>query len=402
MKAVILAATQSKRLHPFTETRPKPMIRIGGKYILQTTLEFLKEVGVHDVVLVVNHKNERIQNHFGSGDSLGMNLEFVLQEPIDGIGPGLKLCQPLVEKEEPLLLVYGDVLADDNIFQDALKVHYETGEDVAVVTLPASSRELGNVYLDHEMKINRLVEKPQGGAFANYVFAGIFVLSPSIFQRLEAHHNDMEQCLHALIHQKGLQASLWEKGWIDIVYPWHILEANKMMMNRWQESHIHHSVVMKGQVHLEGPVVIEENVTIDSGTILKGPCSIGKNSYIGNNSLLRSYSVLGPDSVVGYGSELKNCVLLGESTIGRLSFVGDSVVGENVKLGSGAMTVNHRPDFSPVELVVEGVNISSGLEKLGAFIGDNVTLGARHTLAAGTSIPSGSTIPDHLSSPSSH
>lgn len=400
MKAVILAATRSERLDPFTETRPKPMIRIAGKYILETTLEFLKQVGVHDVLLVVNHKREVIQDHFGYGDSLGMNLEFIVQEPLAGIGDGLKLCETFLEKDDPFLLVYGDVLADSNIFQDALKVHYETGEDLAVVALPSSSEAFGNVYLDHEMKIRRLVEKPQEGALANYVFAGIFVLSPNIFQRLEEHHNDMEQCLQTLIQEKGLQASLWEKGWIDILHPWHILEANEMMMNRWQESRIHQSVVMKGQVHIEGAVIIEKNVTLESGTILKGPCYIGANSYVGNNVLLRSYSVLGPNSLVGYGSELKNCVLLGKSTIGRLSFVGDSVVGENVKLGSGATTVNHWSDFSAVQLLVSGEKVSSGLKKLGAFIGDNVDIGARHTLAPGTSIPSGSIIPDNLSFPS--
>lgn len=402
MKAVILVATQSERLNPFTETRPKPMIRIAGKYILETTLEFLKEVGIYDILLVVNYKQEMIQDYFAYGDHWGMNIEFMFQESIEGIGHALKSSEAMLEKDEPFLLVYGDVLADGNIFREALKVYYETGEDLAVVTLPPSSREFGNVYLDHEMKIRRLVEKPQEGQFANYVFAGIFVLSPQIFQRLEEHHNDMEQCFQSVIHEKGLQATLWENGWIDIIYPWHILEANKMMMDLWQEARIDQSVVMKGQIHMEGPVIVKENVTIESGTILKGPCYIGENSYIGNNTLLRSYSVLGPNSMVGYGCELKNCVLLGESTIGRLSFVGDSVVGENVKLGSGMTTVNHWPDFSTIDFLSAGLSMKSGLEKLGAFIGDNVTIGARHTLAPGTSIQPGVTIPDNLSLPSSH
>ncbi|MBF0279075.1 MAG: NTP transferase domain-containing protein [SAR324 cluster bacterium] len=396
MKAVILAANQSERLSPFTETRPKPMIRIAGKYILETTIEFLREVGVRDILLVVNYKQDMIQDYFSYGDRFGVNIEYVFQESVEGIGHALKLCQPILGSDSPLLLVYGDVLADGNIFREAMKTHYETGEDLAVVTLPQSSEEFGNVYLDHEMKIRRLIEKPHAGHTANYVFAGVFVLSSEIFQALEKYQNNMEQCYQALIQQNGLQATLWEKGWIDIIYPWHILEANKMMMNLLQEARIHHTVVMKGQVHIEGPVIVEENVTIESGTILKGPCFIGRNSYIGNNALIREYSVLGPDSVIGYGSELKNSVLFGATTIGRLSFVGDSVVGENVKLGSGTTTVNHLTDFSFVEYNVEKRMVNTRLKKIGSFIGDDVTVGARQTLAPGTSVGSGKIIPDYL------
>ncbi len=400
MKAVILAANRSERLNPFTETRPKPMIRIAGKYILETTIEFLREVGIRDILLVVNYKQDMIQDYFSYGDQLGVNIEYVVQESIEGIGHALKLCEPVLGKEEPFLLVYGDVLVDGNIFHEALKTHYETGEDLAVVTLPQSSEEFGNVYLDHEMKIRRLIEKPQKGQTANYVFAGAFVLSSTIFQQLDEHQNDMEQCYQTLIHEKGLQATLWEKGWIDIIYPWHILEANKMMMNLQQEARIHNSVVMKGQVYLEGPVIIEENVIIESGTILKGPCFIGRNSYIGNNALIRDFSVLGPDSLIGYGTELKNSVLFGASNIGRLSFVGDSVVGENVELGSGTTTVNHLPDFTIIESNVGNELVNSRLKKVGAFIGDNVVIGARHTLAPGASVASGEIIPDNLTLPS--
>ncbi len=397
MKAVILAANRSERLSPFTETRPKPMIRIAGKYILESTLEFLKEVGIRDILLVVNYKKEMIRDYFAHGDHFGVNIEYVFQESIEGIGHALRLCEAALGSLEPFLLVYGDVLADGNIFHEALKVHYETGNDLAVVTLPPSSEEFGNVYLDHEMKIRRLIEKPREGQRANYVFSGIFVLSSCVFRHLVTYQNDMEQCFQALIRDNGLQATLWENGWIDIIYPWHILEANKMMMNLWQEARVHDSVRMKGQVHLEGPVIVEKNVVIESGTILQGPCYIGQNSYVGNNSLLRHYSVLGPDSIIGYGCELKNCVLLGANSVGRLSFVGDSVVGENVKLGSGITTVNHWSDFLEIDYTSHGKTVNSRLKKLGSFIGDNVIIGARHTLAPGTAIQPNEVIPNNLS-----
>jgi len=392
MKAVILAANRSTRLSPFIETRCKPMIRIAGQYILENTICFLKEAGIHDIVLVVNHQQDLIRQYFGSGQTLGVNLEYVVQDELKGIGHALSLCRSSLEKK-PFLLVYGDVMTDYNPFLSILQTYSETDREVALIALPESSKEFGNVYLDHEMKISRLVEKPQANQ-ANYVFAGMFVLFPKIFERLAENQNDIFRSYEQLIASSGLQACLWEKGWIDMIHPWHILDANRMLMSSWQTAEIDSTVKLLGHVHLEGAVRIGPDVTIESGTVLKGPCYIGSNSYVGNNSLIRNFSAIGPDSMVGYGSELKNCVLFGNNDVGRLSFVGDSVLGENVKSGSGLTTVNHTVDYSRITCSSNSDLVETGLTKLGVFIGDSVSIGARHTLGPGSIVESGKIIAD--------
>ena len=392
MKAVILAANRSTRLSPFIETRCKPMIRIAGQYILENTICFLKEAGIHDIVLVVNHQQDLIRQYFGSGQTFGVNLEYVVQDELKGIGHALSLCRSSLEKK-PFLLVYGDVMTDYNPFLSILQTYSETDREVALIALPESSKEFGNVYLDHEMKISRLVEKPQANQ-ANYVFAGMFVLFPKIFERLAENQNDIFRSYEQLIASSGLQACLWEKGWIDMIHPWHILDANRMLMSSWQTAEIDSTVKLLGHVHLEGAVRIGPDVTIESGTVLKGPCYIGANSYVGNNSLIRNFSAIGPDSMVGYGSELKNCVLFGNNDVGRLSFVGDSVLGENVKSGSGLTTVNHTVDYSRITCSSNSDSVETGLTKLGVFIGDSVSIGARHTLGPGSIVESGKIIAD--------
>jgi len=392
MKAVILAANRSTRLSPFIETRCKPMIRIAGQYILENTICFLKEAGIHDIVLVVNHQQDLIRQYFGSGQTFGVNLEYVVQDELKGIGHALSLCRSSLEKK-PFLLVYGDVMTDYNPFLSILQTYSETDREVALIALPESSKEFGNVYLDHEMKISRLVEKPQANQ-ANYVFAGMFVLFPKIFERLAENQNDIFRSYEQLIASSGLQACLWEKGWIDMIHPWHILDANRMLMSSWQTAEIDSTVKLLGNVHLEGAVRIGPDVTIESGTVLKGPCYIGSNSYVGNNSLIRNFSAIGPDSMVGYGSELKNCVLFGNNDVGRLSFVGDSVLGENVKSGSGLTTVNHTVDYSRITCSSNSDSVETGLTKLGVFIGDSVSIGARHTLGPGSIVESGKIIAD--------
>ena len=392
MKAVVLAANRSTRLSPFIETRCKPMIRIAGQYILENTICFLKEAGIHDIVLVVNHQQDLIRQYFGSGQTFGVNLEYVVQDELKGIGHALSLCRSSLEKK-PFLLVYGDVMTDYNPFLSILQTYSETDREVALIALPESSKEFGNVYLDHEMKISRLVEKPQANQ-ANYVFAGMFVLFPKIFELLAENQHDISLSYEQMIASSGLQACLWEKGWIDMIHPWHILDANRMLMSSWQTAEIDSTVKLLGHVHLEGAVRIGPDVTIESGTVLKGPCYIGANSYVGNNSLIRNFSAIGPNSMVGYGSELKNCVLFGNNDVGRLSFVGDSVLGENVKSGSGLTTVNHTVDYSRISCSSNSDTVETGLTKLGAFIGDSVSIGARHTLGPGSIVESGKIIAD--------
>jgi NDP-sugar pyrophosphorylase family protein len=396
MKAVILAANYSSRLLPFTATRAKPMIPIAGQPILKSILEGVHKAGLHEALLVVHHEQQAIRDYFGDGEELGMHLEYVEQEELRGIGHALGCCEPYL-KRKPFLLIYGDVLANGNPLPLLLRMFAETGREVALVTLPRSSNEYGNVYLDNEMKIQRFIEKPQGRQQSNYVFAGGFVLQPRIFELLRQHENNIEACFQQLVQQDGLQADLWEGGWIDVIYPWHILEANQMMMQAWHSAHIHESVKLPSSVQIEGAVVIEAGVTIENGATLRGPCFIGEGSYIGNNALVRHFSAIGPGSTIGYGSELKNCVLFGGSDVGRLSFIADSVIGSQVSLGSGLTTVNHYSDGKSLLAPTESGMVDTGLPKLGTFIGDHVRIGARHTLAPATVINANSFLDDNIS-----
>jgi bifunctional UDP-N-acetylglucosamine pyrophosphorylase/glucosamine-1-phosphate N-acetyltransferase len=399
MKAVILAAGRAERLLPFTETRAKPMIRVAGRTILEYMATSLRDAGITDLVIVVNHQREGIQRAFEHGHHLGLGIEYVLQDPIDGIGAGLRRCEAELNGE-PFLLVYGDVLATGQPFGQLLQQFAESGHAVAALTLPSSSEEFGNVYLDNEMRITRLVEKPSDPHLSNYVFAGLYLLPATVFRVLDQCGNDIEQTYQTLIRDGQFHGTLWEGGWIDVRRPWQILEANRLVMDRWRYAEIDATARLEGNVRIEGAVHIEADVVVGSGSILKGPCYVGRGTYIGNNTLVREYSSLGPESVVGYGTELKNCVLFGRSILGRLSFIGDSVIGEGVRLGSGVTTVNLHHDWRPVQVETEDGLVSTGMTKVGAFIGDEVYIGSRHVLAPGTRIRAGAVVEDLITQPS--
>jgi NDP-sugar pyrophosphorylase family protein len=243
------------------------------------------------------------------------------------------------------------------------------------------------------MKINKIVEKPKGSNFGNYVLAGVFVLPELFFDLLKKNKHSMEKSLQTMAKKGDLMASMWENEWLDIVYPWEILQANKIVLDSWSESSIAKSAVMESNVTMQGVVKIGENAVIKAGAVLEGPCSIGRGSYIGNNSLIRSYTSIGSNCSVGYGVELKNCVVLDKSGIGRLSFVGDSVIGENVDIGAGCMTVNRNTNWEKIQVKNKKNVFSTKMKKLGAFVGDDVVIGAGNTIQPGTVVLPGKKIP---------
>ncbi len=398
MKALILAAGGGNNMAPFSSTRPKSMLHVAGRPILYRSLQMLKESGFNDVICVMGPLGKSITDYFGSGQNIGMGISYVQQKKQAGIGDAILAAKGKFTPGEHFLLVYADVVTDDNIVRNALQIFGLGGKPTAAICLPAESGSFGNVYLDNTMNITKIVEKPQDKNLGNYVLAGIYVLPYTFFGLLEKNRADMAKALAELIKREGLRAAMWEKSWIDIGYPWDILAANKMVMDTWTHAHVHHSVQIR-DAKIKGPVIIEEDAEIRSGSIIEGPAFIGRGTYIGNNVLVRKYSSLGPKCVIGFGVEMKNCVLTGGARVGRLSFIGESIIGEGVDVGSGIVTINNNMDGTTVKVRINKKAIDSNMAKLGAFVGDHCRLGGGHTISPGSIIEPETVVPHHFTYP---
>jgi bifunctional UDP-N-acetylglucosamine pyrophosphorylase/glucosamine-1-phosphate N-acetyltransferase len=326
-------------------------------------------------------------------------MEYIDQEKSATIGEALYCARESFMPGEYFMLIYADVVTSENIYSTLLRSFNTFREPMASVCLTPSTKNYGNIFLGEEMRITRIIEKPPRDDMGNYVLAGVYILPQQFFPLLEKCSCKMEDALNLLIEEIGFRASIWEKPWKDIRYPWDILTGNKMIMDSWEEAQIHHSVRLIGDVKVEGPAHIDEDVEIHSGTVVKGPCYIGRGCFIGNNTLIRPYTSIGPHSSIGYGMELKNCVIFSNAVVGRLSFIGDSVVGEGADIGSGTMTINRKLDSSPIDVILNEEKVSTGLTKLGAFIGDGVKIGASNTLGAGSIISANSEIGHNFSWP---
>lgn len=397
MRALVLAAGRGTGLYPFTDTRPKAMLPIAGEMLLENALKQMRGAGVTDVVMVVGHCHQRIIDHFSRTSVHGVTIQYVKQENPSGIREAILCAQEHFQAGEVFLLVYADVLTSGNIYRHAIQTFGSFNEPVAAICHTPKAQNFGTVYLDADMRISRLVEKPSEREMGNYVLAGVFVMPYKLFDFLEK--QEMDASLNSVIESSGLRSAIWEQPWLDAQHPWDLLEGNQMMMRSWEEAQVHGSVQVRGNVQFRGPIRIGANVVLEAGASIYGPCFIGDGTFIGNNTLIRPYTSVGANCTIGFGVELKNCTLFDGVRVGRLSYIGDSVIGEDAYVGSGTMTVNHNLDRSDVHLSMKDGVVNSGMDKLGAFVGDEALVGSSNTLAAGAVISSKGSVSHHHTYP---
>src|SRR4030042_264399 len=115
-QAVILAAGEGQRLRPFTVNRPKTMITIADKPILQFVIESLAQNGIRDIILVVGYRKEQVYDYMGSGDEFGVNITYVTQAQQLGTAHALSLVRYAVGDE--FLVLPGDNLIEAHTIAD--------------------------------------------------------------------------------------------------------------------------------------------------------------------------------------------------------------------------------------------------------------------------------------------
>lgn len=394
MKAVILAGGKGIDLHPLTQTRPKPMITLLGKPLLEYLIVELKEVGLTDILIVTGYKGEQIQNHFKKGRDFGVTIQYAEQGEKEGIEAALVAAEESVNNDTEFLLLFGDIVSENGLIQRTLNAYENTQADMAMaLTLQGDKGDFGIVEIDSMGFVKKAgLKEERTTSSGNYIDAGCFVMRSDILEDIKQ-GKSLTQAINTRIESGAkVAAAIWEKEWYDIGKPWNIIQANMMLLSKVQESRISKGVKLESNVVIKGVVIIKENTVISSGTVLNGPIYIGPNTYIGNNVLIRDHSSIGEKSLVGFGSEIKNSVLFNGTKIYRLCYVGDSVLGADTILSSGVITVNTETPRKKIEMTIGGKKIKTNLQKLGAIIGDKCEIGVNTLIFPGKRIDSGSII----------
>lgn len=181
MQAMILAAGRGTRLRPLTDRVPKCMIELGGRPLLEYTLERLRRFGVTEVLVNLHHLPEAILGRVGDGARVGMRVVYSLEDRLLGTAGGVKRAAWFFRGT--FLLLYGDNLSTCD-YSRLMAFHRRAG---GLATLALYRREdtsaSGIAEVDSAGRITRFLEKPAPAeSFSRWVNAGIYVLEPGLLK----------------------------------------------------------------------------------------------------------------------------------------------------------------------------------------------------------------------------
>jgi len=380
VKAVILAAGEGVRLQPITLTRPKHLIKVGGKPLLEHCLAAIKASGIKETLIVVHYMADAIREYFGNGEKYGLNIEYAEQEAVLGTGNAVSLAESYVNDD--FLLVYGDLLFGTEVVKKIVEEHKKEKPAATMAVVPVDKPEdYGITELESGKYVKRIIEKPsRKEAPTNLANAGVYVLSTKIFEKIKQTSAstrgewEITDALSLLSKEKKpvLAVQIQSEQWTDIGRPWDLLEANRLALTMMGH-HVYGRV--ENGARIIGPVTVAETARVRSGTYVEGPAFIDEESDIGPNCYIRPCTSIGKKVRIGNACEIKNSVVMDNTHIGHLSYIGDSVIGEGCNLGAGTVTANYRLDAGTIKMRVKDTVLDSGRRKLGVVLGDGVKAG---------------------------
>ncbi len=179
MKALILAAGEGTRLRPLTLDRPKPMLPVGGRPIIEHLIALLRHHSVTQVAINLHYKPDVIESHVGDGKDFGVSVTYSYEERLLGSAGAAKRLEWFLD--ETFIVLYGDVLTDLDI-TTLVERHRAAGAAVTLALYRVSDpTRCGIVQLAADGRITRFVEKPsREEAFSNLANAGIYIVQPRV------------------------------------------------------------------------------------------------------------------------------------------------------------------------------------------------------------------------------
>ncbi len=389
MKGVILTAGEGTRMRPLTLTRPKTMVPIACKPILQYNVEALRDAGVSEITLIVGYHQDVIKNHFKDGSSLGVNINYVTQEERLGTAHAIGTTANIMEGT--FIILNGDIIVESQLIRDLMDKYKSTGaKSILTLTQVNDPSSFGVVELDGD-KITNLIEKPAPGETSSkWINAGIYLFDEDIFnaikdtpKSLRGEYEITDSIKIQMNNREKVLGMPYTDKWIDVGKPWELLDVNEHYLEG-MESEINGEIEEGVTIH--GPVFVGEQTIIRSGSYLMGPIYIGKDCDIGPNTFLRKCTCIGNGVNIGNAVEIKNSIIMDDTNINHLSYVGDSIIGANCNIAAGTNIANLRFDDGNVKLTIKGDRIDSGRRKLGVIFADGVKTGINSSFNPGVKV----------------
>ncbi len=366
-QAVVLAAGEGQRLRPFTVTRPKAMLSIADKPILQFIVEALAHNGVREIVLVVGYRKEQVYDYLGAGKKFGVNLTYVIQDK--QVGTAHALRQAASAAEDEFLVLPGDNLIDERTIAGILA----NGPDAVLVKRVNDPQRYGVVDVV-KGEVKGIVEKP-GQAATNLVNTGIYAFTRDIFKYTESVLDIPDALNNMILEGHPIKALETGDTWLDVVYPWDIIVLNDAVLKK---TGISLGGTIERGVSLIGRVVIGENTVVRAGSSIYGPVVIGSGCVIGPHVSIMPSTSIGDNVVIGSFTEVKNSVVGDDVSIGPGTIISDSVIARGCVVKGRFTAIGGQSEVR--------INGDSTSITIGAIIGEDCRIDGGVTVQPGTII----------------
>lgn len=354
MKAVVMAGGDGARLRPLTIGRPKPMVPLVNKPVMLHILELLRSHGITEVVVTLRYLATVVQDFFGDGSHLGMNITYVVEESPLGTAGSVK--HAAAHLDETFLVISGDALTD---FDLESIVHTHRERDVlATLTLTRvhNPLEYGVVVTDDDGYVTRFLEKPSWAELiSDTVNTGIYVLEPEALDLIpEDTFYDFSSDLFPamLANELKIYSCIAEGYWCDV--------GNITEYQRATSDLLYGKVKLSEPIgaHLGGGIWVGENVEIAPSAQLFGPIFLGSEVKVKGDVQIYGPSIIRDSTVIDNYSRIERSIIW-----------RNNYIGENCEIRGAIIT--RQCSVKPKVVIYEGV-----------VIGDNCALGEGSVLHA--------------------
>ncbi|MHC1579325.1 MAG: bifunctional sugar-1-phosphate nucleotidylyltransferase/acetyltransferase [Candidatus Alkanophagales archaeon] len=341
-QAIVLAAGEGQRLRPFTATKPKVMLPVANKPILEYVVRALAENNIRDIVLVVGYRKDKVMSYFGDGHDFGVRIRYVEQRQQLGTAHALRQAESLAAEE--FLVISGDNIVDERTVAAALAAEKYS---LLYKQHPEASKygvlEVDSLELRDGMRVRRIVEKPKGGAEGVLVNIGIYVFDRTIFDEIDE-KTDITDVLNGFVGRGGVLRAYEARGvWLDVVYPWDLLSVNDVAL-RLRTAGRALAGRVEGGVTIRGDVEIGEGSVIRANSYIVGPVVIGRNCEIGPNVCIFPATSIGNNVRIEAFTLVRNSVIMDDVSIGAGCSIKDSIIDRGCSIGDRFSTQSGRGD----------------------------------------------------------
>jgi len=346
VKAVILAAGRGTRMMPLTTTRPKMMIPVINRPILEHIVVGLRDAGIRQFLFVTGHLGDQIADYFGDGSDLGVDIDYRPQDTDTTAKYGTAIAAGLAREfvaEEPFVLTFGDIMTPPENYAALMAAYQVTPGSAFLCVNRVDDVSSGGAVFVQEGRVVDMIEKPPAGTVATqFINSGIFILRPEVFPAIDdltPSARGEYELTTALVRtiREGIptHAHELEGYWSNVGDPAEVMWLTRLLLQRLAATRTKLERRLHREDRFRGPVFVGKNVDIHPEAHITGPVVIGDNCEIGN-AHVGFYTTLGESCRVADGARVVSSAVLPGTTIGENSQVGHALLGSGVRVRRNA------------------------------------------------------------------